>query len=253
MKVSLLTTTGALETTTLNSELFVGEVNKVLMAQAVRVYQATARQGTSKTKTRSDVSRTKKKWFKQKHTGNARHGARSSNIFVGGGVSHGPTGTQNWKLAMPQGMRRQALRSVLTHQAPNIIMTEGFSGDNKAIRNMLKEVISPRTLTLIILPTYDEKIIKALRNMPTVRVVTSNRVNVMDMAVADKVIVTAEAIKNLEYRIQGKQIQAPAKVAVVKEVAVPKATKPVKSITKSSKTATKVARPATKKAVTKKK
>lgn len=215
MKVQSLTTSGILETTTLNTELFAGEANPTLMAQAVRVYRSAARQGTAKTKTRGEISRTKKKWFKQKHTGNARHGARTPNIFVGGGVSHGPTGTQNWHLTMPQGMRRQALRSALISQASNVIVTEAFHGETKQIRQMLKQVITENSLTLVILAQVDESAVRALRNLPNVKVVTVNHVNIMDVAIADRLVLTQEAITKLEQRLTGKAEKAETKVVAV--------------------------------------
>lgn len=80
------------------SPIFATKPNQALLAQAVQIYLARARQASAKVKTRSEVNRTKKKWFKQKGTGNARHGARTAGIFVGGGVAHGPNGQQHYKL-----------------------------------------------------------------------------------------------------------------------------------------------------------
>lgn len=252
MKIATLSTTGVLDSTTLKSDFLSGEANSVLIAQAVRVYRAAARQGTAKTKTRGEVNRTKKKWFKQKHTGNARHGARTPNIFVGGGVSHGPTGLQNWQLSMSQTMRRQALRSALISQSENVILADGFKGTNQAMRQALKPVVSEKTLTLLILPATDLTIIKALRNMPAVNIVTADRVTVMEVAVADRIVMTNEALTALENRVSGK---GPAKtVAAEKTVVAPKtatpaksAAKTVKKAPKAVKTAKKVAKPSTKK------
>lgn len=87
-------------------------MNEELLAQAVHVYEASEHYGTAKTKTRSEVARTTKKWFKQKGTGHARHGARSAPIFVGGGVAHGPKGFKR-KLSLPQKMKKKALAIAL--------------------------------------------------------------------------------------------------------------------------------------------
>ncbi len=89
MKLPLLTPTGVTGTISVSEALFKAEVNPILLAQVVRVYLANSRQATSKVKTRSEINRTKKKWYRQKGTGGARHGARTANIFVGRGVSHG--------------------------------------------------------------------------------------------------------------------------------------------------------------------
>ena len=86
MKMALLTPTGVTGTTNVSDKLFGADVKLVLLAQAARVYLSNSRQSTSKVKTRSEINRTKKKWYRQKGTGGARHGARTANIFVGGGV-----------------------------------------------------------------------------------------------------------------------------------------------------------------------
>jgi large subunit ribosomal protein L4 len=82
--------------------------NPSLLAQAIRVYEHGAHFGLAKTKTRAEVKRTKKKWYRQKGTGGARHGARSAPIFVGGGVAHGPKAVKRQR-TLPKAMARKAL------------------------------------------------------------------------------------------------------------------------------------------------
>ncbi|MBI1872200.1 50S ribosomal protein L4, partial [Candidatus Collierbacteria bacterium] len=77
---------------TLDSRIFDYKVNEALLSQVIHVYRANTHQNTSKVKTRGEVNRTTKKVYRQKGTGNARHGARSAPIYVGGGVAHGPSG-----------------------------------------------------------------------------------------------------------------------------------------------------------------
>ena len=77
-------------TVELPAEIFEVEVNTGLMHQAYVRQMANARLGTHKVKSRGEVDLTKAKWYRQKGTGRARHGARSAPIFVGGGVAHGP-------------------------------------------------------------------------------------------------------------------------------------------------------------------
>lgn len=82
--------------------------NLNLLAQAIRVYEDRAHVGLVKTKTRAEVNRTKKKWYKQKGTGGARHGAKSAPIFVGGGVAHGPRAVKR-ELSLSKAMTKKAL------------------------------------------------------------------------------------------------------------------------------------------------
>src|SRR5688572_24665900 len=90
-----------LEDLKVSEALFAAKVSPALIAQAVRVYQDRQHQHTSKVKTRGEISLTTAKWFKQKGTGRARHGAKSAHIFVGGGVAHGPDGIRGASLTLP--------------------------------------------------------------------------------------------------------------------------------------------------------
>lgn len=86
--------------------------NESLIKQMVRVFEDRTHFGLNKVKTRSEVNRTKKKLYKQKGTGGARHGARSAPIFVGGGKAHGPKGVKK-ELNMSSKMKKKALSMAL--------------------------------------------------------------------------------------------------------------------------------------------
>ena len=112
----------------LPKEIFGAKINDPLMAQSVRVYLANQRQGNAHTKSRGEIDLTTAKWYRQKGTGRARHGAKSAPIFVGGGVAHGPR-KHSFSLALPKKMRRAALISALSQKATDgeIIVVSGFS------------------------------------------------------------------------------------------------------------------------------
>ncbi len=101
-----------LEATTLPKD-FMAEVNLKSLAQAIRVYEDKAHFGLRKTKTRAEVNRTKKKWYKQKGTGGARHGAKSAPIFVGGGIAHGPRPVKR-ELNLTKQLTKKALQMALS-------------------------------------------------------------------------------------------------------------------------------------------
>lgn len=92
--------------------------NLPLLAQALRVYEWSKHPGTHKVKTRAVVEISKRKIYRQKHTGNARHGPKSAPIFVGGGIAHGPTGIKR-DLTLPKSMRSKALKVALGLKAKN--------------------------------------------------------------------------------------------------------------------------------------
>src|SRR5450432_1692484 len=97
----------------LPADIFEAKINIGLMHQYVVMQQANARLGTHKVKRRGEVNRTHAKWYRQKGTGRARHGARSAPIFVGGGRAHGPI-PHKYTKHMPKAMRRAALKSALS-------------------------------------------------------------------------------------------------------------------------------------------
>lgn len=99
---------------TLRGGMFIGKDNPSLVAQAVRVYLSSQRKAHPKVKTRGEVKGSTRKIWRQKGTGRARHGSLTAPIFVGGGVAHGPTGKENWKLIISKKMKRAALASVLS-------------------------------------------------------------------------------------------------------------------------------------------
>ncbi|MFQ5444682.1 MAG: 50S ribosomal protein L4, partial [Nitrospinales bacterium] len=88
-------------------------LNEKLLAQAIHVYRFLSHQGKSKTLTRGEVARTTQKWYRQKGTGRARHGARSAPIFVGGSKAHGPKDLKK-NITLPKKMRIKALKNVLS-------------------------------------------------------------------------------------------------------------------------------------------
>lgn len=260
MKAIRLTLTGNQETVTLSDVVFGTEVNEQLLSQAVRVYQARNRQGTASTQTRSFVKRTKKKWFKQKGTGNARHGARTSNIFVGGGVSHGPVGNQNWSLDMPKKMRIKAMVSAFAAQDGNIFVTEDLNEvkNNKEARKMIVQLQGKSDSVLIILPKTIESTVRALRNMGDVILMSAMRVNALDIVQADKIVIADTALEILENRILGRTMIEVKPAVKASKPAVVKSTKPeakaAKPEVKPAKTAVKkttAKKPAVKKATKK--
>lgn len=126
------------------------DLNLTLLAQAIRVYGDRSHVGLSKTKTRAEVNRTKKKWYRQKGTGGARHGAKSAPIFVGGGVAHGPRPIKR-TLKLPAKMKKNSLISAISLKAKNneIFVLDGFNKLEKT-----KEVAS----FLKKLPTQNSKV-----------------------------------------------------------------------------------------------
>lgn len=232
MQLSVINPTGKETQITVSDQVFNGAVNKTLISQAVRVYLANQRQGTSKVKTRGEVIRTKKKWYRQKGTGGARHGARTANIFVGGGVVHGPTGTQNWSLSFSSEQKRRALSSALAAQKEAIAVTtllDEIKPKTKDAVEYLKRLAPDAERILIVLHQPMDNILRSVRNIPYVLVTSAQRLNVYETLLADKIIFSKEAIQVLENRLEKKTEKKVEKVEEKKEekkVVAKKATKP---------------------------
>ena len=191
-----------------NQNLFAGEVKSELLAQAVRVFLSNQRQATAKTKTRSEINRTKKKWFKQKGTGNARHGARTPNIFVGGGVAHGPTGTQNYNLMLTAKMKKQALLSAFAVQQAVTFVDDSFTkvdGKTKTAAKLLAASLKNDARILLVVDQKTPELVRSYNNLEQVFLVSARYLNLLHVTNADQIIVSTTGAKALAARLLGEE------------------------------------------------
>ena len=178
-------------------EIFEVEVNTGLMHQAYVRQMANARLGTHKAKTRSEVNRTTAKWYRQKGTGRARHGARSAPIFVGGGVAHGPK-PRDYSKKMPRKMRRQALRSALSALAAEgqIIVVDELTLDapkTSAMRAVLQQLVGDDS-ALVLVAEGSDVVEKSIRNLDRAQALRATYLNVRDLLSYDRVIIPQAAL-----------------------------------------------------------
>ncbi len=211
MKLRVVRTTSRDSHISVEDQVF-NQPNDYLLAQAVRVYLSNQRQGSSKTQTRSEVNRTTRKWYAQKGTGNARHGAQDANIFVGGSIAHGPTGRENWKKNLTKTLKKKALAAALTAQVDNIAINdecEEFEGKTKQAYQLLTEVVAKIDQVdefddckiLLIVPEKSELLMRAVRNLPNLKVIRADLLNALVVAQADKIIMTNQALEIIQNRI----------------------------------------------------
>jgi large subunit ribosomal protein L4 len=185
----------------LPADIFGVEINVGLMHQAFLRQEANQRQGNHKTKTRSEVRLTKSKWYRQKGTGRARHGARSAPLFVGGGVAHGPR-PRKYTSAMPKKMRRGAVRSALSALARDdqLIFVDRFQTDQPRTRVMRETItrLAGEGKTLVLLAERDENVQRGISNLPQVRWLRANYLNIRDLLGHDKVIIPLDALDTIQ-------------------------------------------------------
>jgi large subunit ribosomal protein L4 len=125
---------------------------------------------------------------------------------VGGGVAFGPNGTQNWKLSLTQELKRQALCQALSHQVKNIVVCdsiEKLDGKTATAVKVLKKIVPSGGKILVILAESDDRLYRGMRNLPLVWAVNAARLNVLQVAGADAIVMTSHSVKKLETRIMG--------------------------------------------------
>ena len=148
------------------------EGNIRLLAQAIRVYEDRAHKALAKAKTRAEVERTKKKLYKQKGTGGARHGSRSAPIFVGGGAAHGPRPIKR-ELSLPARMEKKALKAALALKAKNgeVVVIKGLSkvSKTKQVENLLAKLGFVSKRVTFVLAEKEDSVIRATRNLENSR------------------------------------------------------------------------------------
>jgi len=181
---------------------WVEKENLQLLAQATRVYFDQVHIGSVIVKTRGEVDRTTKKWYKQKGTGNARHGARSAPIFVGGGKAHGPRGLKR-VLVLPKKMTIKARKVALGMKvsANEVSVIEGLSDIKKTKDAQLalgRIFGSKQRVTLVLGKDYLE-LTRFLRNIPNLRLLSFNSLNAFNIYFGGRIIFDTRLIeKTLE-------------------------------------------------------
>lgn len=198
MKVSVFNMAGKeVNSIDLPASIFEAKINRDLMHQALVRQLANARLGTHKAKGRSEVSRTGAKAYRQKGTGNARHGSKRAPIFVGGGVAHGPL-PRKYTKQMPRKMRRAALRSALSAKAVNdqIVLVDDLSLEAPKTRDM-KAIVNALVAdgsALVLLPGRDENVEKSSKNLADVKTLHANYLNIRDLLGYDKIVMPLAAL-----------------------------------------------------------
>ncbi|MEE1142994.1 MAG: 50S ribosomal protein L4 [Bacteroidales bacterium] len=190
-------------TVIVNEELFGTEPNDHVIWLAVRQYLADQRQGTHKSKERSEVSGSTKKLKRQKGTGGARAGDTNSPTIKGGGRVFGPR-PRDYRFKLNKKVKRLARLSALTYKSRenNIIVVEDFSFEAPKTKKMI-EILSALKVqdkkTLLIVDTIKEKFVSlSARNLQKVNVMSPELINTDAVLNADKLIISESMIKELE-------------------------------------------------------
>ena len=184
----------------LNDAVFGVEVNEHLVHLAVVAQLANKRQGTQKAKTRSEVSGGGKKPWRQKGTGHARQGSTRAPQWTGGGVVFAPK-PRDYSVKMNKKEKAAAIKSALSSKVAEekFIVVDGLAFDEIKTKKMAAVLANLKVnKALVVLDKKDENVILSARNIPEVRTTMSNSVNVFDVLKYDNVVITKEAVAQIE-------------------------------------------------------
>ena len=180
--------------------------NGAVVHQAMVGQLANKRHGTASTKTRGDVKGSTRKLYRQKHTGRARRGDIKSPLLRGGGVVFGPK-PRTYRQSMPRKMRRLALKCLLSDKVRegNIRLLQELNFEEPKTKAMIS-VLSSLGIdasSLILTAQSTPNVVKSTANLPEVKVLPSDLINVLDLLSYEILIATVPAIRNIE-QIWGK-------------------------------------------------
>lgn len=182
----------------LPADVFEAKINVGLMHQAYVRQMANARQGSHSTRSRSEIRATGAKWYRQKGSGRARHGAQSAPIFVGGGLAHGPK-PRDYSKKMPKKMRRGAIRSTLSalvrdEQLVVVDKLDIETPKTRVMRALLSTLVGGQS-ALLVVASEQNAVRKSVSNLPNAHSILANNLNIRDLLKYDRVIMTLDALE----------------------------------------------------------
>ena len=186
----------------LSDAVFAAEQNENLLYEAAKMQQINRRRGTVAVKNTSLVSGGGKKPWKQKGTGRARQGSTRATQWVGGAASFGPL-PRDYSYRMPASARKKALCVALSakQREGKVIVLDRIEITSGKTKDMVKALAGLEVRSaLIVVTTHDEKLHRASRNIPGLKLIEVEGVNVYDILGHEHVLLTQEALKALGER-----------------------------------------------------
>jgi large subunit ribosomal protein L4 len=185
----------------LNDKVFGIEPNEAVMQQFLKMQLANKRVGSASTKTRAEVRGGGKKPWKQKGTGRARVGSTRNPVWRGGGIAFGPK-PRDYSYKLPRKVRRLALKSALSSKvlASNIIVVDLLAFNEPKTRLMAEtlELLNAASKTLVVTADGNVNVHKSARNIPGVKPVKVDYMNVFDVLKYETLLMTKDAVARVE-------------------------------------------------------
>lgn len=204
MEVSILSKNGANtgRTATLNDTVFGITPNDHAIYLDVKQYMAAQRQGTAKTKERSEQSGSTRKLIRQKGGGGARRGDINSPVLVGGARVFGPV-PRDYSFKLNKKVKQLARKSSLSYKAQEnaIIVVEDFTFDapkTKDFIEMMKNLQIADKKVLLVLPGVDKNVYLSARNIKKAKVMTASLINTYSVLDADTLVIAESSLKDID-------------------------------------------------------
>ena len=205
MKIDKLNLNGKKDSIEVLDKIFSAKINKRLISNVLYKTNANYKGRHAKTKQQNEVAGPTSKIYAQKGTGNARHASRKAPIFVGGGVAHGPKGELAYKKRkLNKNEKKLSIASIFSekNKNKNLIILSDFSNEIKKTKEMysiVKKFEFTNSL-LIVDKNSMNKIEKAVRNIPNIKITDINHFSAFDMIKYKKIVLTESSVKELEKR-----------------------------------------------------
>ena len=186
-------------------KIFSGNINKTLVENVLYKTNANYKGRRAKTKQQNEIKGSTSKIYAQKGTGNARHASRKAPIFVGGGIAHGPKGQLSYKKRkLTKNEKRLSIASLITEKnnLNDLIIFNDFTSEIKKTKEMSKIInkFEIKNSLIILDKKSKDKIFKAVRNIPSIKVTDVNHFSAFDIVKFKKIVFTESSVKELEKR-----------------------------------------------------
>ena len=201
----------------ISDAVFAVPFNESVVHQAMVRQRADMRQGTHDTKTRGEVAGSRKKLYAQKHTGEARAGDRRSPTRRHGGVTFGPH-PRDYTKEMPKKMRQLALRCILSSKAADgglkVLDQLTFKAPKTKEIIKLLEALKLSSTALIVTAASDQSVVKSARNIPGIKTLPANILNVIDLLTFETLVMTEDAVHKAE-QLWGRELSKEGSSATI--------------------------------------
>lgn len=185
----------------LPKEIFGVEPNPALLHQVITGYLSNQIQSTAHTKTRGKVAGTGKKPWRQKGTGRARAGSVRSPLWIGGGITFGPSPKRNFKKVLPKQIRLSALAQTLSDRNKNktLFVVPSLNMDKPSTKYVIEMIKkhNHQGKTLFVTATNNQTLVKSVRNITGVSAITAQEINALNVLAHKNIIIENSAVAEL--------------------------------------------------------